>query len=64
MNAGIQRTFQLGGRYNMDFRIDATNVLNAVTYSSVNSVVGSPQFGLPASANQMRRVQSTLRLRF
>jgi hypothetical protein len=64
MNAGIQRTFQLGGRYNMDFRIDATNVLNAVTYSSVNSVVGSPQFGLPESANQMRRVQSSLRLRF
>lgn len=64
MNAGIQRTFQLGGRYNMDFRIDATNVLNAVTYSSVNAVVGSPQFGLPESANQMRRVQSSLRLRF
>ncbi|HET9361067.1 MAG TPA: carboxypeptidase regulatory-like domain-containing protein [Vicinamibacterales bacterium] len=64
MNAGVQRTFQLGGRYNMDFRIDATNVLNAVTYSSVNAVVGSPQFGLPESANQMRRVTSSLRLRF
>jgi hypothetical protein len=64
LNAGIQRTFQLGGRYNMDFRIDATNVLNTVTYSSVNAIVGSPQLGLPESANQMRRVTSILRLRF
>ena len=48
----------------VDWRIDATNVLNQVTYSRVNSLVGSPQFGLPSEANQMRRVQTSLRLRF
>ncbi len=64
MNAGITRTFPWGNRLNMDFRIDATNVLNSVTYSSVNALVGSPQFGLPSAANQMRRVQTSLRLRF
>jgi hypothetical protein len=48
----------------MDFRIDASNVLNTVTYSSVNTLVGSPQFGLPSFANQMRRVQTSLRMRF
>jgi hypothetical protein len=39
-------------------------VLNRVTYSSVNTIVGSPQFGLPDRANSMRKVQSSLRLRF
>ena len=64
VNAGITRTFPWGSRLNMDWRIDATNVLNQVTYSSVNTLVGSPQFGLANGANQMRRVQTSLRLRF
>jgi len=64
VNAGITRTFQWSSRLNMDFRIDASNVLNTVTYSSVNTLVGSPQFGLPSFANQMRRVQTSLRMRF
>jgi len=64
LNAGITRTFPWGSRLNMDWRIDATNVLNSVTYSSVNALVGSPQFGLPTAANQMRRVQTSLRMRF
>lgn len=64
MNAGITRTFPWGPRLNMDLRIDATNVLNTVTFSSVNALVGSPQFGLPSYANQMRRIQTSLRLRF
>jgi hypothetical protein len=64
VNAGVTRTFPWSSRLNMDWRIDATNVLNQVTYSRVNSLVGSPQFGLPSEANQMRRVQTSLRLRF
>jgi len=64
LNAGITRTFPWGNRLNLDWRIDATNVLNRVTYSSVNTLVGSPQFGLPTGANQMRRVQTSLRMRF
>ena len=31
----------------MDFRIDATNALNHVTYPSWNTIVNSAQFGLP-----------------
>jgi hypothetical protein len=49
---------------NLDWRLDATNVLNRVTIASVNTLVGSPQFGLPTRANPMRKVQTTLRLRF
>jgi hypothetical protein len=64
LNAGIARTFTVSQRLNLDWRIDATNVLNRVTFSGVNTIVGSAQFGLPNRANQMRRIQSTLRLRF
>jgi len=63
-NAGITRTFPWGQRYNLDWRIDATNVLNRVTYSSVYNLIASPQFGLPSATNQMRKITTNLRLRF
>ncbi len=64
VDAGLGRTFRMGNRLNLDWRFDATNVLNQVTFSSVNMIAGSPQFGLPNRANQMRRLQSSARLRF
>ena len=64
LNAGITRTFQVGSRFNLDWRIDANNVLNRLTYASVNTLFGSPQFGLPNRTNAMRKVQTSLRLRF
>jgi hypothetical protein len=64
LNAAVSRTFRMGNRLNADWRIDATNVLNVVTYAGVNTLVGSPQFGLANRANQMRRLQSSLRVRF
>ena len=42
------------------WRIDATNILNRVTYSGLNTIVGSPQFGLPNRANAMRKLLSSL----
>jgi hypothetical protein len=64
LNAGITRTFPWGDRFNLDWRIDATNVLNQVTYTGAYALFGSPEFGLPSRANTMRKVQTTLRLRF
>ncbi len=64
LNAGLSRTFLLGDRLNLDWRIDASNVLNYVTYAGVNTIVDSPQFGLPNRANQMRKLQTSLRMRF
>jgi hypothetical protein len=64
LNAGISRTFFVGDRLNLDWRLDATNVLNRVTFSGVNTIVGSPQFGMANRANQMRRIQMTMRLRY
>jgi hypothetical protein len=64
LNAGVARTFRWGERFNIDWRLDAQNVLNRVTVASVNTIVGSPQFGLPNRPNQMRKIQSSLRVRF
>jgi hypothetical protein len=64
LNGSVGRTFLFGDRLNLDWRLDVTNLLNRVTYASVNTIVGSPQFGLPTVANPMRRIQSTMRLRF
>ena len=64
LNSGIARTFTLSNRLNLDWRIDANNILNRVTYAGVNTIFGSPQFGLPNRANTMRKLQTTLRLRF
>jgi hypothetical protein len=60
----VTRSFPWGNRLNVDWRIDAINVLNRVTYSAINTVLGSPQFGLPTTANTMRKLQTSLRVRF
>jgi hypothetical protein len=64
LNMGLGRSFPWGDRLNLDWRVDATNVLNRVTYSGVNTLVGSPQFGLADRPNAMRKIQTSVRLRF
>ena len=64
LNAAVARTFRISERISMDWRIDAFNVLNRVTYATVNPLITSPQFGLPTRTNDMRRLRSSLRLRF
>jgi hypothetical protein len=64
LDAGAGRLLPLKGRATLEWRVDATNVLNRVTYASYETTFGSPQFGLPNRANPMRKVQSTLRVRF
>jgi hypothetical protein len=63
-NAGLARTFQFTERVSFDWRLDATNLLNRETFTGVNAIIGGSQFGLPSLANQPRKVQSTMRLRF
>jgi hypothetical protein len=65
LNASLGRTFPWGDRYNVDLRVDATNVLNRTTIKSWNTTVGNNKlFGLPATADTMRILQTTLRVRF
>jgi hypothetical protein len=64
LNAAVGRTFRWGERFNIDWRIDAANVLNRQVYTGVNAIIGNPQFGLPNAINQPRKIQSSLRVRF
>ena len=64
LNGSIGRTFLQDRRFNLDLRLDATNLLNHATFTSWNTTINSTQFGLPASANSMRSLQTTLNMRF
>ena len=64
LNAGVGRNFAMGSRLNLEWRLDATNVINRVTFASITPIVGNPQFGLPNVANPMRKIQMTARLRY
>lgn len=64
MDLSVSRVFRLGNRLNLEWRVAATNVLNRVTFSQIDAIVGSPQFGLPTLANPMRTLRMTVRLRF
>ncbi len=64
LNTSLARTLRLRDPYNLDLRIDSNNVLNHVVFTTWNSTVNSATFGLPTSANAMRTLQTTLRLRF
>jgi hypothetical protein len=64
LDMSVSRVFRLGQRLNFEWRLAATNVLNRVTFATVDNILGSPQFGLPTTANPMRALQLTLRLRF
>jgi hypothetical protein len=64
LNSSLGRTFRLGDSLNLDLRADFTNLLNHVAYTGWNTVINSPQFGVPAGANPMRSVQTTIRMRF
>jgi hypothetical protein len=67
-NASLQRSFRLKDRYNLDLRVDSTNLLNHVVFTNWNATLNpslsNPLFGLPTAANAMRSLQTTLRLRF
>ena len=64
VNLSLGRVFQMTDRLSLDFRVDATNAFNNVTYPNWNTTVGGAQFGLPNTANAMRSLETTVRLRF
>jgi hypothetical protein len=64
LNGSIARSILLENRYNLDFRLESTNLLNKVTFTSWNTTINSAHFGLPVAANAMRNVLLTTNLRF
>lgn len=63
-NGSLGRTFLQDHRFNLDLRIDSTNIFNHVTFAAWNTTTNSAQFGLPTAPNAMRRVHTTLNMRF
>ena len=64
LDSGMQRTFRPSKHFFLDARIDATNLLNHAVFSSWVTTLESAQFGLPQSADPMRSLQATMRVRF
>jgi hypothetical protein len=60
----LARAFRTRSRVTLEWRLAATNVLNRVTFTTINASVTSPQFGVPTRASQMRRLQMTTALKF
>ena len=64
LNTSFGRSFGLGERRNLEFRADASNVLNHVNISGIGTTVNSTTYGLPLSAGAMRSLSITMRFRF
>jgi hypothetical protein len=64
LDASLARTFRPSGRFFLDARVDATNLLNHGVFTGWVTTVNSTQFGLPVAASPMRSLETTLRLRF
>jgi hypothetical protein len=64
LDGALQRTFRTSGRFYLDTRVDATNLLNHPVFTRWNTTLGNTQFGEPVAVNQMRSLQFTMRLRF
>jgi hypothetical protein len=64
LDASLARTFRPTGRFFLDARVDATNLLNHGVFTGWVTTVNSTQFGLPVAASPMRSLETTLRLRF
>ncbi len=63
MGLQLSRTVQLSERKNIEFNVNATNLLNHVNISGFGTVVNSLNYGLATGAAGMRTVSATVRFR-
>ena len=64
LDSSVARTFRPSGRFYLDLKVAATNMLNHPVFTGWNTTVNSTQFGLPLNPNPMRSLETSLRLRF
>lgn len=64
LNAQLSRDIRLGGNRNIGVQLNAANLLNAVNYANIDTVVNSPSFGQVLSVRPMRSMQMNVRFRF
>ncbi len=58
------RVFRFPRRMTLEWRVNATNIFNRVTFAAIDRIVTSPQFGWPTATNQMRRITTSFRFGF
>ncbi len=64
LNAQLSRDLRLGGNRVMSLTLNASNLLNTVNYSGVNTSINSPSFGQITSVRPMRSMTFNARFRF
>jgi len=64
LDSSVARTFRPSGRFYLDLKVAATNMLNHPVFTGWNTTVNSTQYGVPLQPNAMRSLQTSLRLRF
>jgi hypothetical protein len=64
LDSSLARTFRPNGRFFLDAKVAVTNLMNHPVFTGWNTTVNSTQFGLPLTANAMRSLETSLRLRF
>lgn len=64
LDSALMRTFQIRAHWSLDVRVEANNTLNHASWTTWNTTVNSPLFGLPSGANPMRSLQFVTRMRF
>jgi trimeric autotransporter adhesin len=64
LNGGVGRVIRLGERRSLDIQMQSQNVLNRVVITNWGTVIGANNYGLAASAAQMRRLTLNVRFRF
>ena len=64
LNMNLSKNVNFGRTRGVNIRVQASNVLNTVQFSSIDSSVNSPTFGQVTAVRPMRSVQLILRFRF
>ena len=64
LDGQFSRDVRLGGNRALSISLRATNLLNMVNYTSVDTSVNSPTFGQVTNVRSMRSAQLNLRFRF
>jgi hypothetical protein len=64
LDAQFSRDLRLGRTRVFSFQLNASNLLNMVNYSALDTVVNSPTFGQVLSVRPMRSMQANIRFRF
>ncbi len=64
LNMNVSKNVTLPRNRGVTIRLQATNVLNTVQFSSIDTAVNSPTFGQVTAVRPMRSVQLILRFRF